>query len=90
MSYKDEIQRKIKGNLDRTSNFYTLTVGKGYAVVEGHKGVLSFERNFISVRLKRGKVEFSGEDMVIASSQKEELVIEGKIVGITFDAAEGK
>ncbi|MDE6188912.1 MAG: YabP/YqfC family sporulation protein [Clostridia bacterium] len=85
MSYKKEIQSKIKGNLDGVTNFYTLTVGKDYAVVEGHKGVLSFDESSISVRLKKGKVDFTGEDLRIASSQKEELVIKGKVTNIAFD-----
>ena len=85
MSYRKEIEGKIKSNIDGVANFYTLTVGKDYAVVEGHRGILSFDKTAISVRLKKCKVDFIGEDLSIASSQKEELVIKGKIVNITFD-----
>ena len=88
MSYKKEVQGKIKGNFDKAMNYYTITLGKGYAVVEGHKGVLSFESDKISIRLKKGKVNFDGEGMSIASSQKEELVIKGKIVNLSFDGVE--
>ncbi|MDE6614677.1 MAG: YabP/YqfC family sporulation protein [Clostridia bacterium] len=88
MSYKKEVQSKIKSNIDGALNYYTITLGKGYAVVEGHKGVLSFDSNKISVRLKKGKVEFEGDGMSIASSQKEELVIKGKIVNLSLDGAE--
>lgn len=88
MSYKKEVQGKIKSNLDGVLNYYTITLGKGYAVVEGHKGVLSFDSGKVSVRLKKGKIDFEGESMSIASSQKEELVIKGKIVNLTLDGVE--
>ena len=88
MSYKKEVQGKIKTGFDGKMNYYAVTLGKGYAVVEGHKGVLSFESDKISVRLKKGKLDFVGEGMSIASSQKEELVIEGKIINLSFDGVE--
>ncbi|MDE5990525.1 MAG: YabP/YqfC family sporulation protein [Clostridia bacterium] len=88
MSYKKEVQDKIKSNFDGALNHYSITIGKGYVVVEGHKGVLSFDSAKISVRLKKGKVNFDGEGMSIASSQKEELVIKGKILNIFFDGVE--
>ena len=88
MSYKKEVQDKIKSNLDGALNHYSITLGKGYAVIEGHKGVLSFDSAKVSIRLKKGKVDFDGEELSIASSQKEELVIKGKILNLSLDGVE--
>lgn len=88
MSYGKEISQKIKTNIDGATNCYTVTLGKGYAVVEGHKGVLNFESGKISIRLKKGKVDIEGENINIVSSQKEELVIKGKITSIILDGVE--
>ena len=87
MSFKKEIGGKIK-EIGGALNCYTITLGKGYAVIEGHKGVLSFDSEKISVRLKKGKVDVDGEGLIIASSQKEELVIKGKITNISLDGVE--
>ena len=57
-------------------------------MVEGHKGVLNFESGKISIRLKKGKVDIEGENINIVSSQKEELVIKGKITNIILDGVE--
>ncbi|MDE7336979.1 MAG: YabP/YqfC family sporulation protein [Clostridia bacterium] len=88
MSYGKEISEKIKSNLDGATNCYSVTLGKGYVVIEGHKGVLSFESGRISVRLKKGKIDIEGDGMNIASSQKEELVIKGKITNLSLDGVE--
>ncbi len=90
MSYKDEIETKLKCETGKTADGYTVTVCKGYAVIEGHKGILAFDPSHISVRLRRGIAEIYGEEMTIASSQKEEIVIKGRITEISFDKADKK
>ena len=87
MSYKNEIQQKLKGNSAGIEP-YLLTLGKGYAVVEGHKGLLQFDATKIAVKLKKGSVLIWGDNLVIASSQDKELVVKGKIASITFEGME--
>ncbi len=85
MSYRKEIQGKLKDGYDDVTNFYNVSLNKGYAVLEGHRGIVSFENERIVVKLRRGTVELLGENMIIVSSQKEELVIKGKIKSLNFD-----
>lgn len=87
MSYKNEIQHKLKKQ-PNTVEPYLLTAGKGYVVVEGHKGLLQFDVLKVVVKLKKGSIAISGEELVIASSQDKELVIKGKISNISFEDAE--
>ena len=85
MSYKKEIQSKLKSNLDGIGNYFTITIDKGYAVIEGHKGIVQFDNEQIIVKLKKGSVVFKGKELSIASSQSKELVIKGEVVDVSLE-----
>lgn len=85
MGYKDEICSKLKQNINSAGEYFTLTIGKDYAVVEGHKGVISFDGSCVKVKLNRGSVTFKGERLEIASSQIKELIIKGHSDEIAFE-----
>ncbi|MDE6275852.1 MAG: YabP/YqfC family sporulation protein [Clostridia bacterium] len=85
MSYKKEIQSKLKSNLDGIGNYFTITVDKGYAVIEGHKGIVQFDKEQIIVKLKKGSAIFKGKDLCIASSQSKELVIKGDVTDVSLE-----
>ena len=85
MSYKKEIQSKLKSNLEGIGNSFTVTLDKGYAVIEGHKGIVQFDEEQIIVKLKKGSVIFKGKDLSIASSQSKELVIKGEVVDVSLE-----
>ena len=85
MSYKKEIESKLKSNIDGVGNTFTITIEKGYAVVEGHKGIVQFENQKIIVKLRKGSVTFIGNDLSIASSQSKELVIKGQVQDVSFE-----
>ncbi len=84
MSYKSEILEKLKNNSNSIEP-YNITTGKGYVVVEGHKGLLQFDSAKVVVKLKKGSVSIVGDGLVIASSQSKELVVKGAIKNIIFE-----
>ena len=85
MSYKNEIQSKLKSNVEGIGNSFTVTIDKGYAVIEGHKGIVQFDNEQIIVKLKKGSVIFKGKNLSIASSQSKELVIKGEVVDVSLE-----
>ncbi|MDE7070752.1 MAG: YabP/YqfC family sporulation protein [Clostridia bacterium] len=85
MSYNKEIQSKLKNNLEGIGNSFTITLDKGYAVIEGHKGIVQFDKEQIVVKLKKGSAIFKGNDLIIASSQSKELVIKGNVVDVSLE-----
>ncbi|MDE6211134.1 MAG: YabP/YqfC family sporulation protein [Clostridia bacterium] len=85
MSYKKEIQSKLKSNIDGIGNTFTITLDKGYAVIEGHKGIVQFDKEQIIVKLKKGSVIIKGSDLSIASSQSKELVIKGDVTDVSLE-----
>ena len=84
MSYDKEVFKKLKRGADGLSNIYKVTLAKDYAVVEGHKGVLYFSNDKIVLRLKSSfAVTLEGKGLSIAASQKEEIIIKGKVLSVT-------
>lgn len=88
MSYDKELGQKLKTKVDNMTNVYKISVAKDYAVVEGHKGILYFGEDRISLRLKAGQVELIGEKLSIATSQKGEIVIKGKVRDVHIEGAD--
>ena len=85
MSYKKEIQSKLKNSVEGIGNNFTITLDKGYAVIEGHKGILQFSNDIIVIKLKKGSATFKGKNLSIASSQSKELVIKGEVVDVSLE-----
>ena len=60
-------------------------VGQGRALVEHHRGVLSFESSCVSVAAKRGRLIFRGDGLYLAAMSAEWLVICGKIQVVEWE-----
>lgn len=88
MSYDKEIGQKLKTRVDNITNVYKISIAKDYAVVEGHKGILFFGEEKIVLRLKAGRVQLTGHDLSIASSQQGEIIIKGKITDVHIEGAD--
>ena len=58
--------------------------GQSRVLIEHHRGVHSYGRCDISVRVSYGLVCISGESLQLRYLSKEKLVITGKINGITL------
>lgn len=88
MSYDKEVIKKLGGRADVFSDLYRITLAKKYAVVEGHKGVLYFGEDKIVLRLKSGSVTLEGQGLKIADSQKDEIVIKGRVLSVVLGEEE--
>lgn len=54
-------------------------------MIEGHKGIVQFDKEQIIVKLKKGSIIFKGNELSIASSQSKELVIKGTVTDISLE-----
>lgn len=60
-------------------------VGGSRALVENHRGILSFEESCISVAAKRGRLVFRGDGLYLAAMSSENLMICGKIQTVEWE-----
>jgi sporulation protein YqfC len=60
---------------------FTLLDGQG-ALLEGHKGIVSYGENEVIARLKKGSLQIMGEKLKVAELNDSELFIKGKIIKI--------
>ncbi len=59
---------------------YKLTLLNGKELlIEGHKGVLEYLENSLTVRIRGGKLSVQGESVIIDEINEEELLVKGKI-----------
>lgn len=62
----------------------SVTAGKR-ALVENHRGILSFENTIVTVAARRGRVTLRGEGLYIAAMSDRWLLICGKIQGVDWE-----
>ena len=58
--------------------------GYDRVLIERHSGVTEYGRNCIHVKVSFGYIEICGADLQLAGMSKEQLVITGKIIGVTL------
>ena len=59
----------------------TLTGGKEL-FIEGHRGIVSYSEQEIICRVKRDKLEISGEKLFVEEINEDELLVSGIVLGI--------
>lgn len=60
-------------------------VGGKRALVENHKGILSFESSCVIVAARRGRLIFHGDGLYLAAMSEEWLIICGKIQAVEWE-----
>lgn len=53
--------------------------------IDGHKGIIEYDKSIIRLNAKGRKITVEGEDMLIAAFSKGFIKIRGKINGISFE-----
>jgi len=72
-----EVPRDIVLDLPRI----TIT-GNVQMIVENHRGIVEFNPSFIRLRTGTGELRIRGENLKIAWALREEIVIDGRILGL--------
>ena len=62
----------------------SVTGGKR-ALVENHRGILSFDSSLVTVAARRGRVLLRGEGLYIAAMSEQWMLICGKIQGVDWE-----
>lgn len=59
--------------------------GQEEALIEQHRGLFSYESRCVRVRVKEGVLAVTGENLLISHFGAQDLVIRGKIAGVTLE-----
>jgi len=62
-----------------------IVVGSRRALVENHRGILSFESACVSVAAKKGRLVFRGDGLHLAAMSSDCLMICGKIQTVEWE-----
>ena len=62
-----------------------IVVGGRRALVENHRGILSFESSCVSVAAKKGRLVFRGDGLYLAAMSSDCLMICGKIQTVEWE-----
>ena len=65
-------------------------MGDDRVLIEGHKGVREYSRERIGVNVKFGMVTVCGNGLTLRCMTREQLIITGKIQGISLTRRDGK
>ena len=59
-------------------------IGQGRVLIENHKGVMQYSNNEIRARVSYGCVRICGSDLRLMQMSRHQLIISGRIDGITL------
>jgi sporulation protein YqfC len=59
-------------------------IGQIHIYIENHRGLLTFTDNEVRLLLKQGQLLIRGQSFVIKMILPEEILLEGKIVEVTY------
>ncbi len=59
-------------------------IGQIHIYIENHKGLLLFSDDEVRILLKQGQLLIKGKGFVIKMILPEELLLEGKIIEVTY------
>jgi sporulation protein YqfC len=61
-------------------------LGNKQLLVENHKGIIEYTGAFVRIKLNQGELAVTGSDLVIGSLQAEQLLVEGTVTDIKYEA----
>ena len=83
---RDSVWRRLTEDLSAMiSQPVVEIIGTGRVLVENHKGISRYETECIAVRTAYGALMIIGSDMELVQITPEQLVISGKISGISLN-----
>lgn len=53
-------------------------------ILEGCRGIIDYENNYIKLQLKKGHIIIIGTDFLISAFENERITVNGKIVSLEF------
>jgi len=79
MTNKMELPEDVLLDLPRIT-----MIGQLHIYIENHKGLLLFSDDEVRILLKQGQLLIKGKGFVIKMILPEELLLEGKIIEVTY------
>jgi sporulation protein YqfC len=61
-------------------------LGNKQLLVENHKGLIEYTGALVRIKLSHGELAVTGSDLVIGNFQAEQLLVEGTLTDIKYDA----
>ena len=61
-------------------------LGNKQLLVENHKGIIEYTGVLVRIKLSQGELVITGSDLVIGNFQAEQLLVEGTLTDIKYDA----
>ncbi len=59
-------------------------IGNMQCYIENHEGIIQFTSNKLLLKIPNGRIEVTGEDLVIRTILSEEMMLEGTIEGYRY------
>ncbi|WP_102026987.1 sporulation protein YqfC [Salirhabdus sp. Marseille-P4669] len=59
-------------------------IGQIHAYIENHQGLITFTEKEIVLKMHNGFIKIKGENFVLKTMLKEEIIVEGKIFDVQY------
>lgn len=71
-------------NSDVTKGIHTEIFSNKKVIIEGCKGIVDYQDNYIKLKLKKGFFSLTGTEFLIISFDEEKIIIKGNVLTVEF------
>lgn len=62
-----------------------ILIGDQELLLQNHRGIIEYNNSRVRVSVSLGQIIVVGEDLLLKNLKSDEILIEGKILGLTFE-----
>lgn len=85
MAYRKEVESALNASLKDNVWGHKITIMGDVIIVEGHKGLLAYDGDYLQLRVGKKTVGFRGENFELVGNTDGELIVKGKLRAVEVD-----
>ena len=90
--FKSARKNKFNFTVDKEDVFSTQMIKGAHTeifsnkkmIIEGCRGIVDYQNNYIKLKLKKGYLNIVGTDILISTFEDEKIIVNGNIISLEF------
>lgn len=78
-NFFNELKKEFSLSLDAVSSYNIVLMAGKFLYVEGHKGILSYNKEVVSFKIKKGVIVVKGSNLILNQISSNTLAVKGEI-----------
>lgn len=81
-NFFNELKNEFSLSNDIVNKYNIIIIGGKFLYVEGHKGILAYNNEVVSFKIKKGVIVVKGENLILNQISSSTLAVKGTIKNV--------